>query len=202
LPLETPTASLKGLPDLPPMAELQRTFLENHHELNLWRAEAARMRLLADRVAKDKWPDPTVGVYTLRERQGAEQVVGVSLSLPLAGQVRQSHALATQAEAQNTQDKVRQLQAQLSADFEARWTQIQHHKQAAQHLQTAARIQGQAADKSLKAYAVGEHTMTELLQNQRLANEQRRESERMHWDVVERQALLTLDLHQIWDFDD
>ena len=202
LPLGTPTASLKDLPDLPPMAELQRTFLENHHELNLWRAEAARMRLLADRVAKDKWPDPTVGVYTLRERQGAEQVVGVSLSLPLAGQVRQSHAMATQAEAQNTQDKVRQLQAQLGADFEARWTQIQHHKQAAQHLQTAARIQGQAADKSLKAYAVGEHTMTELLQNQRLANEQRRESERMHWEVVERQALLTLDLHQIWDFDD
>jgi outer membrane protein, heavy metal efflux system len=202
LPLEPPSAMIPPLPDLRPMADLQRIYLENHHELNLWRAEAARMRLLADRVNKDQWPDPTVGVYTMRERQGAEQVVGVSLSLPLAGQVRQSHALAVQAEAQNTQDKVRQLQAQLGADFEARWTEIQHHKQAAQHLEMAARIQGQAADKSLKAYAVGEHTMTELLQNQRLANEQRRESERMRWDVVERQALLTLDLHQIWDFDE
>ena len=202
LPLELHTPGFGHLPDLPPMAGLQQTFLENHHELNLWRAEAARMRVLAERIDKDKWPDPTVGMYTMRERQGAEQIVGVSLSMPLAGQARQSHALAAQAESQNAQDKVRHLQAQWGADFEARWTQIQHHKLAAQHLQTAARIQGQAADKSLKAYAVGEHTMTELLQNQRLANEQRRESEQMQWDVVERQALLTLDLHQIWDFDE
>lgn len=202
LPLERPPADLQGLPDLPPMAALQQTFLENHHELKLWRAEAGRMQLLAERIDKDKWPDPTLGIYTLRERQGAEQVLGVSLSMPLAGQARQSHALATQAEAQNVQDKVRQMASQLGTDFEARWTQIQHHKLAAQHLQTAARIQGVAADKSLQAYAVGEHTMTELLQNRRLANEQRRESERMQWDVVERQALLTLDLHQIWDFDE
>ncbi len=202
LPLGIAPANFQGLPDLPPMDGLLQTFLENHHELNLWRAEAARMRVLAERIGKDKWPDPTLGVYTLRERQGAEQIVGVSLSMPLAGQARQSHALAAQAESQNAQDKVRQLQAQLGADFEARWTQIQHRKLAAQHLQTAARIQGVAAEKSLKAYAVGEHTMTELLQNQRLANEQRRESDHMQWDVVERQALLTLDLHQIWDFDD
>lgn len=202
LPLELLPPDWQGLPDLPPMAALQQTFLENHHELKLWRAEAARMRVLAERIDKDKWPDPTLGVYTQRERQGAEQLVGLSLSMPLAGQARQSHALAALAESQNAQDKVRQLQAQLGADFEARWTQLQHHKMAAQHLQTAARLQGQAADKSLKAYAVGEHTMTELLQNRRLANEQRRESERQHWEVVERQALLTLDLHQIWDFDD
>jgi outer membrane protein, heavy metal efflux system len=202
LPLELPPPDWQGLPDLPPMAALQQTFLENHHELNLWRAEAARMRVLAERVDKEKWPDPTWGIYTLRERQGAEQVLGVSLSMPLAGQARQSHALAALAEAQNMQDKVQQLQLQLGTDFEARWTQIQHQKQAAQHLQTAARLQGMAADKSLKAYAVGEHTMTELLQNQRLANEQRRESERLQWEVVEHQALLTLDLHQIWDFDD
>jgi len=202
LPLEQAPQRHQALPDLPPMDALQQTFLENHHELNLWRAEAARMRLLAERIDKDRWPDPTLGIYTLRERQGAEQVMGVSLSLPLAGQARQSHALAAQAEALNAQDKVRQLERQLGADFEARWTQLQHQKQAAAHLQAAARIQAQAADKSLKAYAVGEHTMTELLQNRRLANEQHRESERLRWDVVERQALLTLDLHQIWDFDD
>jgi len=70
LPLERPPADLQGLPDLPPMAALQQTFLENHHELKLWRAEAGRMQLLAERIDKDKWPDPTLGIYTLRERQG------------------------------------------------------------------------------------------------------------------------------------
>lgn len=203
LPLEWRSRSWDSpLPDLLPMATLQQMFLDKHHELNLWRAEAVRMQLLAERIDKEKQPDPTVGVYALRERQGTEQVLGVSLSMPLAGQARQSHALAAYAEAQNAHDKVRQLQARLGADFEARWTQLQHQKQAAAHLKTAAHIQAQAAEKSLKAYNVGEHTMTELLQNRRLASEQRRESERLLWEVVERQALLTLDLHQIWDFDD
>ena len=202
LPLEPAPWPNLALPDLPPMAALLPSFLDEHHELKLWRAEAARMRLQAERIDKERWPDPTLGVYTMRERQGAEQVLGVSLSWPLAGQARQSHALAVQAEAQNTQDKVRQLEVQLSADFESRWTQLQLQKQAATHLQRAASIQAQAADKSLKAYAVGEHTMTELLHNRRLANEQARDSERLRWEVIERQALLTLDLHQIWDFDE
>ena len=202
LPLVSAPLQGEPLPPMPPLDLVQQSFLDNHHELNLRRAEAQRLRLLAERIDKERWPDPTLGVYTLRERQGAEQVVGVSLSLPLAGQARQSHALAAQAEAQGAQDKVQQLQAQLGADLEARWAQLQHQKQAAVQLQAAARIQAQAADKSLKAYAAGEHTMTELLQNRRLANEQHRQSERALWEAVEQQALLTLDLHQIWDFDD
>ena len=202
LPLEPVPLPKLVLPDLPPMTALLPSFLDEHHELKLWRTEASRMRLLAERIDKERWPDPTLGVYTMRERQGAEQVLGVSLSWPLAGPARQSHALATQAEAENAQQKVQQLETQLAADFESRWTQLQLQKQAATQLQSAARIQAQAADKSLKAYAVGEHTMTELLHNRRLANEQARDSERLQWEVVERQALLTLDLHQIWDFDD
>lgn len=202
LSVEQPRTGLNTLPDLPPMAALRQVFLDNHHELKLWRAEARRMQLLAERIDKDKWPDPTLGLYTVRERQGAEQIVGVSLSMSLPGQARQSHALAAQAEARNAHDKVRQLELQLGTDFEARWTRLQHHKQAAEHLQNASRLQALAADKSLKAYAVGEHTMTELLQNRRMANDQRRESDRMQWDVAEQQALLTLDLHQIWDFDE
>jgi outer membrane protein TolC len=202
LPLEPAPLPAVALPDLPPMAALLATFLDEHHELKLWRTEAARMRLQAERIDKERWPDPTLGVYTMRERQGAEQVLGASLSWPLAGQARQSHALAAQAEAEQAHEKARQLEMQLTTDFESRWTQLQLQKQAAAQLQAAARIQAQAADKSLKAYAVGEHTMTELLHNRRLANEQARDSERLQWEVVERQALLTLDLHQIWDFDD
>lgn len=202
LPLTVEVQPQLGLAHWPPMASLLQDFLDKHHELKLWRVEATRMQLLAQRIDKERWPDPTLGVYTLRERQGTEQVLGVSLSLPLAGQARQSHAMAAQAEAQQAQEKVRQLEVQLAADFESRWSQLQLQMQAATRLQTAARIQSQAAEKSLKAYAVGEHTMTELLQNRRLANEQRRDSERLLWEVVERQALLILDLHQIWDFDD
>ncbi len=192
----------QALPALPPMVDLQNVFLQNHHELNLWRAEVQRLQLLAQRLDKDQRPDPTLGVFALRERQGAEQVVGVSVSWPLGGSARTSHALAAKDETRSAQAKLQQMVLQLGADFEARWTRLQHLKLVAQNLQRAAQIQQLAADKSLKAYSAGEHTMTELLHNRRLANEQHRESARTEWDVVERQALLTLDLHQIWDFDE
>lgn len=201
LPLAMPWPDFSTLPEWPALAGLQSTFLQHHHELNLWRAEVQRLHLLAERLDKDQRPDPTLGLYTMRERQGAEQIVGVSLSLPLGGQARTRHALAALEEARSAQDMLQQLEWQLGADFEARWTRLQHLRQVARHLETAARIQQAAANKSVKAYAVGEHTMTELLQNQRLASEQRRNSALQQLEAIELHALLALDLHQIWDFD-
>lgn len=191
---------------VPPPAEdadqALQTFLSQHHELNLARAEALRQQRLAERLDKERWPDPTVGVYTARERAGAEQVVGLSLSVPLPGSYRQSQARAAQAEALAAQDRVRQLEAQLSADFSARWQQWQHGQRALAAIQAAADAQSQAAEKSLLAYTLGEHSMTELIQNRRLANEQRLARDRLQLEQVQAWALLQLDLHRVWDLDD
>ena len=182
--------------------EALRIYLSQHHELKLMRAEALRLQGLADRLDKDRWPDPTLGVYTSRERAGAEQVLGLSLSVPLPGQYRQSQARAAQAEAQVAQDKLRQMELQLGAEFAARWQQWQQGQQALVATQAAAEVQSQAAEKSLLAYTLGEHSMTELIQNRRLANEQRLARDRLQLDQVQGWALLQLDLHRIWDLDD
>jgi outer membrane protein TolC len=190
---------LEALPALP---ELRQQYLERNHQLNLARSEVARLRLLAQRSDRDQWPDPTLGVYTANERAGAERIIGVSISVPLSGKVRQNHAMAAAADAQSAEDRLHQLELSLSADIEARYTGLQHLARAAISVDTAAQTQLQAADKSRKAYALGEHTMTELIQNRRLATEQLTGARLAQLEVLEGLALIELDLHLIWDFDE
>jgi len=182
-------------------ADLKQAFLAQNHELNMLRLEAERLQLWAQRAQLDRLPDPTVGVYSARDRSGAEQVTGLSLSMPLSGAVRRDHALATLADAQAAADKVRRLQQQLGAEFDQRWTAFHSQRAAAAQLQMAADTQTRAADKSRKAYALGEHSLFEMLMIARAAHEQQFAAARMQLEMLESLALLQLELHQIWDFD-
>jgi outer membrane protein TolC len=182
-------------------ATLKQLFLKENHELNMLRIEAERLQLWAERARLDRLPDPTVGVYSARDRGGAEQVTGLSLSMPLSGSVRQNAAQATLADAQAAADKVRRLQQQLSAEFDQWWTGFHSKRAASAQLQLAADTQTRAADKSRKAYALGEHSLFEMLMIARTAQEQQFAASRLQLEMLESLALLQLELHQIWDFD-
>jgi len=182
-------------------ATLKQAFLKENHELNMLRIEAERLQLWAERARLDRLPDPTVGVYSARDRSGAEQVTGLSLSIPLSGSVRRDTAQATLADAQAAADKVRRLQQQLGAEFDQWWTAFHSKRAAASQLQTAADTQSRAADKSRKAYALGEHSLFEMLMIARAAQEQQFAVSRLQLNMLESLAQLQLELHQIWDFD-
>jgi outer membrane protein, heavy metal efflux system len=188
--------------DLPALQPLMQTFLQNHHELNLRRAEVQRLRLQAERLDRDRLPDPVLGVYAARERAGAESIMGVSVAFALPGSARQAHAAAALAEANQLEEQLQQMTLELGAAFEARWLSLQMQRQALSGLQAAARTQTQAVQQSTKAFAMGEHSMTELIQNRRLAQESLRESQKLQLELVESWALMSLDLHRIWDFDE
>jgi hypothetical protein len=188
--------------DLPALQPLMQAFLQNHHELNLRRAEVQRLRLQAERLDRDRWPDPVLGVYAARERAGAENIMGVSVAFALPGSARQAHAAAALAEANQLEEQLQQMTLELGAAFEARWLSLQMQRQALSGLQAAARTQTQAVQQSTKAFAMGEHSMTELIQNRRLAQESLRESQKLQLELVESWALMNLDLHRIWDFDE
>lgn len=176
--------------------------IEHHHELRLLKAEAKRQQQLAERLERERWPDPTIGLYTSRERAGAEQLVGVSVAMPLAGIHRESQARAAMAEAHMLDHQALELERRLTAGFEARLQRSMYQQQAMNVLRMAAATQRQAADKSLIAYTQGEHSMTELIQNRRLANEQQIASQRLLLDWLLNQAQLELDAHRLWDLDD
>jgi hypothetical protein len=207
LPLELPepigSSERSALPVInESLLAMRQEFLEKNHELNMMRIDAKRFNLVAERASKDRMPDPTVGVFTARERSGTEAISGVLFSMPLAGAARESHARAALADAQAASDKVRLAEQQLGASFDSMWIQFQSKRDAAQGLQMAWKAQAQAADKSLKAYALGEGSLSQVLLTARFASENLSAAEHMNLEVLELLALIRLDLHQMWDFDE
>ena len=194
------SASLPALTE--PMAVMRQEFLEKNHELNMMRVDAQRLRLAADRASRDRLPDPTIGVFSGRERAGAETISGVMFSIPFPGASRFHHATALVADAQAASDKVNLAEQQLGAMFDSMWIQFQNKRKAADSLKSAAQRQSLAAEKSVKAYTLGEGSLSDVLLIARMASDNLNAAERMQLEVVELLALIRLDLHQIWDFDE
>lgn len=207
LPAQMPAAmSLEAAPQLPALTEsmvaMRQEFLEKNHELNMIRVDAQRLRLAAERASRDRLPDPTVGVFSGRERAGSETISGVMFSMPFPSASRFHQASALVADAQAASDKVQLAEQQLGALFESMWIQFQHKRAAAENLKFAAQRQALVAEKSVKAYSLGEGSLTDVLLIARMASDNLNAAERMQLEVVELLALIRLDLHQIWDFDE
>ena len=193
-------APLEALSDS--MEVMRQEFLEKNHELNMMRIDAKRLQLVAQRAQKDQMPDPTIGVFTARERSGTESISGLLFSMPIAGSSRTYHSKVAMAEAQAAADKVRLLEQQLAASFDAMWLQFQNKRSASDSLRLAWEGQAQAAEKSLKAYALGEGNLAQTLMISRFASESLSAAESMNLEALELLALIRLDLHQMWDFDE
>jgi cobalt-zinc-cadmium efflux system outer membrane protein len=193
------TVALPVTGDLP---AVKATYLEHNHELRLLRADAKRLALVSERVTRDRLPDPTVGLFTANERDGAERIHGVTIAFPLSGGARSALAQAAIQDAMAADQRLRTAEAQWSAHFDTQTAWVAARLKSAQNLQEAARAQTDAAQKAAKAYALGEHTMAELIQIQRNAAEQSRDAMRQTLEAIEVWANLQLDLHLFWDMDD
>lgn len=177
-------------------------FLQKNRELNMMRSDAQRLRMAADRALRERLPDPTVGVFSGRERAGAETISGVMLSIPIPGATRWHNASAAVADAQAANDRVLLAERQLGAMFEAMWLQFQHKREASESLKSAARRQALAAEKSVKAYTLGEGNLSGVLLISRQASDNLTAAERMQLEVAELMSLIVLDLQLIWNFED
>jgi len=190
---------------MPPMPQgqqnLRESFLSRNHELGLLRGETRRLQLLAQRLNLERTPDPTLGLYTSSDRGGAEKVSGISLSFPIAGPARAANARMALAEAQSLEAHAQHVEQTLTGGFDALWAQMMNKRSAAENLNEAAKQQFAAAEKSRKAFTLGEYTLTQTLQVNRTASEYRHLAQTMQLEVIELVALLWLDLHEIWDLD-
>jgi len=197
-------ASIPASP-LPPMPQgqesLRDAFLAKNHELNLLRAETRRLQLLAQRLNLERTPDPTVGLFAATERGGSEQVSGISLSFPIAGPARAANARMAIAEARSLEEHTQQVEQSLAGGFDALWAQLVHKRNAVDNLNQAAQRQLLAAEKSRKAFTLGEYSLAQTLQVSRTAAEYRHAAQTMQLEVIELVAMLWLDLHEIWDLD-
>lgn len=199
------------LPDSPVLATpepVQETLdhwrtriLEHNHELALMRGAVERAQLHLNRSSADRTPDPTVGLNTLSERGGAEQVTGLFLSIPLSGEARaatQSAALAQASiAAQNEAETLRRLNAEIINTYASASSAYE----AWQSAQTAADAMQRNAGLMTRAYSLGEAGLSDTLNARRQALETGLAAALAQLNAREARYRLMLDAHLLWPLD-
>lgn len=196
-----------AMPAIPPppaqnAEELRRRYVSGSHAVLLAQAEASRMQSVAKRVDLERHGDPVVGAFAASERGGSENIVGISVSIPLGSGYRDAQARAASAEAVAAWARSLQAERMADAEFRSLWESLQGARSVAEALARAAAQQDAAAAKTSKAYALGEAGITEVLAARRGAADADLQARRVLIEAARLQARLELDLHDMWDFDE
>ncbi|WP_090142820.1 TolC family protein [Limnohabitans sp. DM1] len=175
--------------------------MDHNHELALAQLRAQTAQAHAERQQQERRADPLLGVRNANERNGAERVWGVYISLPIGGSARQAQAAIAQAEAEQarqrltlTEREVRSKAQQVAStafDTQTTWQQLQH----------ASAQTRRSADLQWRAYTLGESSLADVLQARRLAQEDAQAAENAQLDALYSQARLQLDAHRLWPED-
>lgn len=181
---------------------LQQWLIERSHEGELARLQAQLAQAQAQRTALDERSDPTVGVYAATERGGGERVLGVSLSMPLAGPARLAATRMAQARALEAEQQALGVQRKLKAEAAMQWVAVQSTWES-WRAQAQAKDQIEQSMKGVvRGWQLGEFAHADVL----AARKQFMEAAlaEIHARAEARHALwrLKLDLHEILEFDD
>ena len=189
----------------PAMADRERLrdlYLARSHEIALARGEARRAELAAERARAERRTDPSIGAFAAFDRGGSESVLGIAISLPLAGPAREAGLRGALAEHQAASARADDLERRVQADFEVGWSDATARASAARALAQAAAAQAAIATRLGRAYTLGEAALSDWLLARRHASEAQQQAMGARLEAIEAAARLRLDLHELAGFDD
>jgi len=197
--LPAPTLKTGRLPVLAGSAsEWVNAALAHNHELAILRQETERMRILARRQQADLVPDPTLGLHFSRERSGQDNLLGVSLALPLPGESRRARVDVANQEARALAHIEAAARARIEGEIRIAHNRLQGalNRLEAQ-LEMAVQLETYAA-LAWRAYQLGESALWEALNARKSARDTLREAMLTRLDAHEAAARLLLDSHRLW----
>lgn len=159
----------------PPMApggdaeSWRQRLLAVNPQLALAQVQAEQAGLLAARQAQERMPDPTVGIFTASEARNTERIIGLSLSVPLAGKRRQQLAAQAEAEARAADQALTGETRRQESEAALAWTTADNRFRIWQLTAESAKAQALAAERGYKGFTLGETGLPELLQLRRQA---------------------------------
>ena len=181
---------------------LRALYLERNHEIALARGETRRAELAAERARAERRTDLSVGAFAAFDRGGSERVLGIAISLPLAGPAREASLRGALAEHQAASARADDLERRVQADFETGWSDATARASAARALAQAAAAQATLATRLGRAYTLGEAALSDWLLARRNAGEAQLQALGARLEAIEAAARLRLDLHELTGFDD
>jgi cobalt-zinc-cadmium efflux system outer membrane protein len=176
--------------------------VENNHEIELSEAEVRVARLHSQRAQLDTSPDPLLGVRAANERGGQENILGIYVTVPLSGDYRAADERAALALADAAEQRLIQTRQRVEATAQRVVLQAGQNAAVWQRLEAVRQSMDSVARLSIKAYGLGEMTLTEALQARRAALESALAADAARWDALESVSRVLVDAHQLWAADE
>lgn len=178
--------------------EWRQRLLAVHSTLALAQLQAQRAGLTADRAAAERLPDPTLGVFTASEARNTENIVGVSVSMPLPGGRRLREAKRARAEATATaltaQTELLRAQQQAAQRWQAATDSVAIWRLAEQ----SATAQRESAQRGQRAFQLGEGSQQDLLLLRRQALTAAETALAARVAALRAVQTLAIDAHRSW----
>lgn len=172
--------------------------IQRSHELTMARALADQQHLFARRAARDRAPDPSVGVRLFNERGGDETGVGLVFSMPFSGARRSAAADRQTAEASAAEARFAMTAREVRSNAERDVISASSTLRAWRDSEAARAAAEQSARRIARGYDLGELDLADRLLAERQAFEMRRlELEaraRAHLALLK----MALDAHELW----
>jgi outer membrane protein TolC len=175
--------------------------VEHNHELLVATLATRRGRLTAQRLDAERRADPTLGVRYAAERSGQEHIVGLQLTIPLAGTARAASARASLAEADAAAAREALVRARVEAEAKRTVAAAKSAYLQWQRLADVAQRMSDNANLLEKAWRLGEGQFGDLQTARRQAIEARLAESQSRQDANEARYRLLLDAHALWSLD-
>lgn len=201
IPLPTAVPASAPVPLQQGLEYWQEEILKHNHELSVARNEATLGRLHSERSSADKLPDPTVGLRFGGERDGAEHIVGLHVSMPFPGGARSARADEGRALAEMAAQREAAILRKVTAEAVNSFAAAQAAYGGWQSAQSAADKMRGNAELMARAYALGEMGLPEVLTARRQALEANLAAALARLEAAETRYRLLLDAHQLWPLD-
>ncbi|WOE31518.1 MULTISPECIES: TolC family protein [unclassified Acinetobacter] len=176
--------------------------LSANHELALAYMQAEQQHTRVQRERLNKVPDPTIGLGYSREQSGTENLMGVSVSVPLSGRYTRIAVGMAAAEADKADYEIERVKKRLRQ--EAQYLSIQMESAQLRYVKTRQNLNQLQQQHNLmqKAYKLGELSLNELLLHAQQLVEARLRIDQAKVDYAESYGLLLLNSHQLWPLHD
>lgn len=171
------------------------------HELSSVRGELALNKILAKRADVERAPDPNIGFRYASEMANTENVMGITLTVPLAGEGRKADAEAARYGYTTTLHKESLTLKRITNDAKNLYRTVQYSYNAWLRAKQAAQSIKNSADLLSKAYAKGQADLMDTLSARRQAVESALATKLALIDAEENYYRLLLDAHILWNFD-
>lgn len=181
------------------LASWNEEILAHDHALRRARAESRRWQAEVARDGAAQVPDPTVGLQFGQEYSGDEQVVGLTLSVPLPGEGRRATVRAAQAQAAAANSREAATTRRATAEATTTYRAIGNAVEVWRQSRAAADAMARNAATVSKAYAAGESGINEVLTARRLAVEAALAAKLAQANARETELRLQLDAHRLWN---